>query len=65
MTAGEIRKAIECLSEIKTKEQLTFSQDSVYGTIDKTDMEETEVVEDKIPELRDAKNVIEMGKKKK
>lgn len=65
MTAKEIRKAIECLSEIKTKEQLTFSEDSVYGTIDKTEMEETEVVEDKIPELRDAKNVIEMGKKEK
>ena len=65
MTATEIRKAIECLSEVKTKEQLTFSQDSVYGTIDKTEMEDTEIVEDKIPELRDAKNVIEMGKKDK
>jgi len=65
MTAKEITKAIECLSEIKTKEQLTFSQDSVYGTIDKTEMEDTEIVEDKIPELRDAKNVIEMGKKEK
>ena len=34
------------------------------GLLTKLDMEETEVVEDKIPELRDAKNVIEMGKKK-
>jgi len=65
MTGKEIRKAIECLSEIKTEDQLTFEQDSVYGTIDKTDMEDKEVVEDKIPELRDAKNVLEMGKKEK
>jgi len=65
MTGKEIRKAIECLSEIKTEDQLTFEQESVYGTIDKTEMEEKEVIEEKIPELRDAKNVLEIGKKEK
>jgi len=66
MTAKQIRLAIHCLSEIKNPEQLTFEEESVYGTIIKAEMEETEIVEEKIPELRDAKTLQEQsGKIKK
>ena len=66
MTAKQIKKAIECLSELKTEDQLTFEEESVYGTIIKDEMEDTEIVEEKIPELRDAKTLQEQsGKIKK
>jgi len=65
MTAKQIRKAIDCLSEIKTEKQLNFEEASIYGTIETEDLEEDQVIEDKIPDLEVAAQVVSGKVKKK
>jgi len=51
MSAKQITKCIECLSEKKSKDQLIFEEESIYGTIDKSNLESDDIIEDKTPGL--------------
>ena len=46
MTAKQILKAMHTLSEIKTPDQLTFEEDSIYGLLEEID--DTDVIEDQL-----------------